>query len=317
MDSGSGKKTIFAAIGANLAIAITKFIAAAITGSSAMLSEGIHSSVDTVNELLLLLGIHLSKKPPDKNHPFGHGQELYFWSLIVAILVFSVGGGMSIYEGISHLLHPHPLEDPMWNYIVLGLAIVFEGFSWSVAWKEFQPQKGKQSTWQAIRTSKDPTVFTVLFEDSAALLGLIVALSGIFFGHLFNNPYLDGAASIVIGLILAVIAVVLAYESRGLLLGESANSSTVASIREIAASDPAVEGVMRVLTMHFGPHEILLNLEIQFHKTLSAEEVASAVERIEKTICKKYPYIKNIFIEAQSLTANRKAATSPDEKSST
>jgi cation diffusion facilitator family transporter len=219
---------------------------------------------------------------------------------------------MSIYEGISHLLHPHPLEDPIWNYIVLGVAIVFEGFSWSVAWKEFQPQKGKQSIWQAIRTSKDPTIFTVLFEDSAALLGLIVAFLGIFFGHLFNNPYLDGTASIVIGLILAVIAVLLAYESRGLLLGESANSSTVASIRGIAASDPSVEGVMRVLTMHFGPHEILLNLEIQFHKTLSAEEVASTVERLEKTICKKHPDIKNIFIEAQSLTANRKAATRSD-----
>jgi cation diffusion facilitator family transporter len=219
---------------------------------------------------------------------------------------------MSLYEGISHLLHPHPLEDPMWNYIVLGVAIVFEGFSWSVAWKEFQPQKGKQSVWQAIRTSKDPTVFTVLFEDSAALLGLIVAFLGVFFGYLFNNPYLDGTASIVIGLILAVIAVLLAYESRGLLLGESANSATVASIREIAASDPAVEGVMRVLTMHLGPHEILLNVEIQFHKTLSAEEVASAVERMEMTICKTHPSIKHIFIEAQSLTANRKAATKPD-----
>jgi divalent metal cation (Fe/Co/Zn/Cd) transporter len=219
---------------------------------------------------------------------------------------------MSIYEGILHLLQPHPLEDPIWNYIVLGVAIVFEGFSWSVAWKEFQPQKGKQSTWQAIRTSKDPTIFTVLFEDSAALLGLIVAFLGIFFGNLFNNPYFDGTASIVIGLILAVIAVVLAYESRGLLLGESANSSTVASIREIAASDPVVGGVMRVLTMHLSPHEILLNLEIQFHKTLSAEEVASAVERLEKTICKKHPDIKNIFIEAQSLTVNRKGATGPD-----
>lgn len=305
MSSESSKKTIFAAIGANLAIAITKFIAAAITGSSAMLSEGIHSTVDTTNELLLLLGIHLSKKPPDENHPFGHGQELYFWSLIVAILVFSVGGGMSFYEGISHLLHPSPLEDPMWNYIVLGLAIVFEGYSWSVAWKEFQPYKGKQSVWKAIRTSKDPTIFTVLFEDSAAILGLIVAFLGVFFGHLFSNPYLDGIASIVIGVILAVVAVLLAYESRGLLLGESANSSTVASIREIAISDRAVEGVRRVLTMHLGPQEILLNLEIQFNKNLSAEEVASAVQRLERTICKKHPDIKNVFIEAQSLTINR------------
>lgn len=305
MSSESSKKTIFAAIGANLAIAITKFIAAAITGSSAMLSEGIHSTVDTTNELLLLLGIHLSKKPPDENHPFGHGQELYFWSLIVAILVFSVGGGMSFYEGISHLLHPSPLEDPMWNYIVLGFAIVFEGYSWSIAWKEFLPQKGKQSVWQAIRASKDPTIFTVLFEDSAAILGLIVAFLGVFFGHLFSNPYLDGIASIVIGVILAVVAVLLAYESRGLLLGESANSSTVASIREIAASDQAVEGVRRVLTMHLGPQEILLNLEIQFNKNLSAEEVAAAVQRLEKIICQKHPDIKNVFIEAQSLTINR------------
>ena len=305
MSSDSGKKTIFAAIGANLAIAITKFIAATITGSSAMLSEGIHSVVDTANELLLLLGIRLSQKPPDENHPFGHGQELYFWTLIVAILIFSVGGGMSIYEGISHLLHPSPLEDPLWNYVVLGFAIVFESFSWTVAFKEFLPQKGEQNIWQAVRTSKDPTIFTVLFEDSAALLGLFVAFCGVFFGHIFNNPYLDGTASILIGIILAIVAVILAYESRGLLVGESANKAIVASIRQIAVSDPAVEGVMRVLTMHLGPHEVLLNLEIQFHKNLSAEEIASAVERIEQTICTKQPDIKQIFIEAKSLVSNR------------
>ena len=305
MSSDSGKKTIFAAIGANLAIAITKFIAASITGSSAMLSEGIHSVVDTANELLLLLGIRLSQKPPDENHPFGHGQELYFWTLIVAILIFSVGGGMSIYEGISHLLHPSPLEDPLWNYLVLGFAIIFEGFSWTVAFKEFLPQKGEQNFWQAVRTSKDPTIFTVLFEDSAALLGLLVAFCGVFFGHVFKNPYLDGTASILIGIILGIVAVILAYESRGLLVGESANKAIVASIRQIAVSDTAVEGVMRVLTMHLGPHEVLLNLEIQFHKNLSAEEVASAVERIERTICRKHPDIKQIFIEAKSLVSNR------------
>ncbi|MEW6491317.1 MAG: cation diffusion facilitator family transporter [Cyanobacteriota bacterium] len=301
MSSESGKKTIFAAIGANLAIAIIKFIAAAVTGSSAMLSEGIHSVVDTANELLLLLGIRLSKKPPDENHPFGHGQELYFWTLIVAILIFSIGGGMSIYEGITHLLHPSPLEAPLWNYVVLGLAVFVEGFSWSVALNEFLPQKGEQNFWQAVRTSKDPTIFTVLFEDTAALLGLIVAFLGVFFGHLFNNPYFDGTASIIIGLILAVVAFLLAYESRGLLLGESAGRTVVASIRGIAESDSGVEGVMRVLTMHLGPHEVLLNLELQFHKNLSAEEVASAVERIEKAICSQHPDIKQIFIEAKSL----------------
>lgn len=306
--SNSSKKTIFAAIGANLAIAITKFIAAFVTGSSAMLSEAIHSLVDTTNELLLLLGIHQSQKPADETHPFGHGQELYFWTLIVAILIFAVGGGMSIYEGVIHLLHPSPLEDPMWNYIVLGLAMVFEGFSWSVALKEFLPTVGERNIWQAVRASKDPTIFTVLFEDSAALLGLIVALLGVFLGHFFNNPYLDGTASIVIGVILGVVAVLLAYESKGLLVGEAADTSTVRHIKKLAKTDLAVQDVMRVLTLHFGPHEVLLNLELQFRKNMSAEEVASAVDRIEEKIRNQHPDIKHIFIEAKSLSANRKSS---------
>lgn len=302
MSSDSSKKTIFAATVANLAIAITKFIAAAITGSSAMLSEGFHSSVDTANELLLLLGIHRSQKPPDENHPFGYGQELYFWTLIVAIGIFAIGGGISLYEGITHLLNPHPLENPLWNYIVLGVAVLFEGYSWTVALKAFLPYKGNQSFWQAIRTSKDPTTFTVLFEDSAALLGLVVAFVGVFFGHLLNNPYFDGIASIVIGLILAVVALWLAYESRGLLLGESAKSEIVKSIQSIAEKDPAVDRVARPLTMHLGRNEVLLNLEINFHQKLSIEEVVSAVNRIEKAIRKQHSDIKQIFIEAKSLT---------------
>lgn len=310
--SSESKKTIFAATAANLAIAITKFIAAFITGSSAMMSEGFHSTVDTANELLLLLGIHRSQKPPDENHPFGYGQELYFWAFIVAIGIFAVGGGMSIYEGITHLLNPHPLEDPMWNYIVLGVAIVLEGYSWTVALKGFLPYKGEQSFWQAVRTSKDPTVFTVLFEDSAAILGLIVAFLGVFFGHLFNNPYLDGIASIVIGLILTAVALLLAYESRGLLLGESAQSDIVKSIRAIVENDPAVEKVARLLTMQLGRNEVLLNLEINFRKCMSVEEVASAVERIETAICKQHPDVKQIFIEAKSLTEKRKTAANSD-----
>ncbi|MBL1178266.1 cation diffusion facilitator family transporter [Pantanalinema sp. GBBB05] len=305
MATRSGHKTIFAAIAANLAIAITKFIAASITGSSAMLSEAIHSVVDTGNELVLLYGIHRSKRPADENHPFGYGQELYFWTLIVAILIFAIGGGMSVYEGISHIQHPSPIEDPTWNYVVLGLAIVFEGFSWTVALKEFLPSKGTQSFWQAVRISKDPTIFTVLFEDSAALLGLVVALFGVFLGHWLNNPYLDGTASIIIGVILAIVAILLAREARGLLVGEGASSTTIKQIRSLVCTDPAVKGVLRVLTLYFGPEEILLNLELQFDQALTAEEVAGTIERLEATIFGHYPRIKHIFIEAKSLFSHR------------
>ncbi|BAY16516.1 cation diffusion facilitator family transporter [Nostoc sp. HK-01] len=308
MASDSSKKTIFAAMGANLAIAITKFIAAFMTNSSAMISEGIHSLVDTADQLLLLLGIRMSQKPADDSHPFGYGQELYFWTLIVAIFIFAIGGGMSIYEGITHLINPSPLEDPMWNYIVLGLAIIFEGFSWTVALKEFLPTKGNQTFWQAIKNSKDPTVFTVLFEDSAAILGLIVALIGIFLGHLFNNVYFDGIASIIIGIILAVVAVLLARESKGLLVGESANPQTVANIRSLSKIEPGVQEVIRVLTMQLAPQEVLLNLEIQFAKNLTGEEIALTVERLETKICQKHPEIKQIFIEAKSLSATRKSS---------
>ncbi|MDZ8053414.1 MAG: cation diffusion facilitator family transporter [Aulosira sp. ZfuVER01] len=306
MATDSSKKTIFAAMGANLAIAITKFIAAAITGSSAMISEGIHSVVDTGDQLLLLLGIRMSQKPADDSHPFGYGQELYFWTLIVAILIFAIGGGMSIYEGITHVINPTPLEDPMWNYIVLGVAILFEGSSWTVALKEFLPTKGNQSFWQAIKNSKDPTVFTVLFEDSAAILGLIVALLGIFLGHLFNNIYFDGIASIIIGIILAIVAVLLAIESKGLLVGESANPQTINNIRSLSKSEPGVQDVLRVLTMQLAPQEVLLNLEIQFSKKLTGEEIALTVDRLEAKIRQKHPEIKQIFIEAKSLAATCK-----------
>ena len=304
MASESSNKTIYAALAANFAIALTKFGAAAISGSSAMASEGIHSLVDTGNELLLLLGVHLSKKPADASHPFGYGQELYFWTLIVAILLFSIGGGMSIYEGIGHLLQPRPLEDPMWNYIVLGVAFIFEGFSWSVALKALLANQRQQNIWQAVRASKDPTIFSVLFEDTAALLGLTVAFIGVFCGHLFNNPYLDGTASVVIGVILAIVALLLGYEVRGLLVGESAPTHIVKHIRALAESDPAVAGVLRLLTLQLGPNEVLLNLEIQFHKNLSAEKVALAVARIEQKIQSHHPDVKQIFIEAKSLSAS-------------
>jgi cation diffusion facilitator family transporter len=309
MASGS-RAAIYAAIGGNLAIAMMKFTAAGFTGSSAMLSEGIHSLVDTGNGGLLLLGIRKSKQPPDATHPFGYGKELYFWSLIVAVLIFGVGGGISTYEGILHLVHPNPLEDPIWSYVVLGLAMVFETFSLLVAFRAFQEIKGEQTMWEAVKTSKDPTIFTVLFEDAAALLGLIVAFVGIFLTHYFNNPYLDGAASVVIGLILATVAVLLVYESKGLLVGEGADPQTLESIRKLAEADPGVKKVINPLTMYFGPHTVLLTVDIEFHNKLSAMEVEETVDRLEKRISNQYPVIKHIYIEAGAVHAGGREAFS-------
>lgn len=315
MSSDASKKTVYAALAANFAIALTKFTAAAITHSSAMLSEGIHSIVDTGNELLILLGLYKSKRPADPSHPFGYGQELYFWTLIVAILLFSIGGGMSVYEGIEHLIHPSALEDPFWNYVVLGIAFVVEGFSWTVALKALIADKlESQNLWEAIQGSKDPTVFTVLLEDTAALLGIGVAFLGIFLGHLLQNLYLDGVASIIIGLILALAAILLVYESKALLVGESASPETVESIRTLAAADPAVKGVMRVLTMHMGPKEVLLNLDLQFLSELSTVELSQAVERLESSIRQEHSDIKHIFIEVKSFSSQRPlSAVSPSD----
>ncbi len=295
------RTAIFAAIAGNLAIAATKLVAAFFSGSSAMLSEGIHSLVDTGNGGLLLLGFRKSQKPADAAHPFGHGKELYFWSLVVAILIFALGGGMSVYEGVTHLTHAR-LYDPTWNYVVLGVAFVFESVSSYFAYKAFRKEMSGKGVFRTIRASKDPTTFTVLFEDTAALLGLIVAFLGIFLGHQLNNPYLDGVASIVIGVILAVVAAFLAFESKGLLIGEGVDPQVLASIRSIAGDDAAVEEVRKSLTMHFSPNDVLLTLDIRFKKHLTAEEIATAVERLEKRIRDRHPEIKHIFVEAKSLT---------------
>ncbi len=295
------RTAIFAAIAGNLAIAATKLTAAFFTGSSAMLSEGIHSLVDTGNGGLLLLGLRKSQRPADATHPFGHGKELYFWSLVVAIVIFALGGGMSVYEGVTHLSHAQ-LHDPTWNYVVLGFAIVFESLSFYFAYQAFRKEMSGQGVFKTIRASKDPTTFTVLFEDTAALLGLVVAFLGIFLGHQLNNPYLDGVASIVIGVILAVVAGFLAFESKGLLIGEGVDPRVLASIRLIAGADPAVEEVRKSLTMHFSPSDVLLTLDIRFKKQLTAEKIAAAVDRLEKKIRDQHPEIKHIFIEAKSLT---------------
>ncbi|GLU50592.1 cation transporter [Dyadobacter frigoris] len=295
------KLPIYGALGANIGIAIIKFIAASFTGSSAMLSEGIHSTVDSGNELLLLLGISRSKKPADQGHPFGHGKELYFWALIVGILIFALGGGMSLYEGITHIQHPEPLKDPKWNYIVLAVSMFFEGGSLIIAIKKFNELKGKGTFWSELRASKDPSLFAVIYEDTAALAGLITAFSGVFLGHYFSNPLFDGVASIVIGLILCVVAVVMVVESRKLLVGESAQSDIVRGIYELVNQDPDVSTVYYPLTMHLAPNEILLALDVQFRKDISLKEVVDAISRTETNIRASFPDVKRIYIEARNL----------------
>lgn len=308
MAAARGSSTvILAAIVGDLAIAVTKFLAAAFTGSSAMLSEGVHSFVDTGNGLLLLWGVRQSRKPPDRGHPFGHGRELYFWTFVVAILIFAVGGGISTYEGVRRVQCPEALHDPTWNYVVLGLASLLEGATWTVAFCEFRKVKGDLGYWAAIHASKDPTTFTVLFEDTAALLGLVAAFLGVALGHALNLPVLDGVASIVIGIILAAVAILLVYESKGLLIGEGVLPQTLASIRDLTESDPAVARLGRALSEHFGPHDVLLTMEIQFQQNLSAAAVASAIERLDKAIRSRHPEVRYIFLEAQSLAAPARA----------
>jgi cation diffusion facilitator family transporter len=295
------RTAVLAAIAGNLAIAATKFVAAYFTGSSAMLSEAIHSVVDTGNGGLLLLGARLSRKPADDHHPFGHGKELYFWSLIVAILIFALGGGMSVYEGISHLRHPHEVLYPIWNYLVLGAAILFESGSFFFAYRAFRTEKGKQSAMESIRASKDPTTFTVLLEDTAALAGLLVAMASTFLGHVLNNHYFDGVASILIGGILGVVAAVLAWETRSLLIGEGVSMEMKARITQLMTSDPAVAEIKQFLTLYFGPTDVLLATNLRFEKEFTASEIAAVIARMEENIHREFPEITNIFIETESL----------------
>jgi cation diffusion facilitator family transporter len=308
MASGGSKTVIFAAIAGNLAIAITKFVAGGITGSSAMLSEGVHSLVDTGNGVLLLWGIRQAAKPADDRHPFGRGKELYFWTLIVAVLIFGIGGGISIYEGVKHIKEPEAQTNPTLNYVVLAFAFVFEGAAWYVAFREFKKVKGDLGFVRAVRESKDPTTFTVLFEDSAAMLGLIVAFVGVFLGHSLGIPELDGLASMIIGVILCGVASFLAYESKGLLIGEGLDAQTRADITKFVEADPDVARLVRALSLHFGPADVLLTLEIAFRPGLSAAEAAGAIDRLDKAIRAEHPEVKHLFVEAQAIAEQAKAA---------
>ncbi|QIP15903.1 cation diffusion facilitator family transporter [Spirosoma aureum] len=293
----ASKTPIYSALAANLAIAITKFIAAGVTGSSAMVSEGIHSLVDTLNEILLLLGIARSKKPADTKRPFGYGKEQYFWAFIVSILIFGVGGGVSFYEGITHLQHPEPIQKPFWNYIVLGVAFCFDGLSFITALREFNRQRGNKPFWSAVKGSKDPSTFVVLFEDASDLLGLIVAFLGVFLGHQFNNPYFDGGASIIIGLILTGVSIVLARESRSLLMGESVEPATLNQIIALTERDNAVTSVIQSPSMYLSPDEVLVLLVIDFQDALSTSEINQAINRIRATVQQQFPIVKQVFIE--------------------
>ncbi len=294
----NSRVAIYGAIAANVAIAVTKFLVAGITGSSAMLSEGVHSAVDTFNGVLLLVGLRLSRRPATPEHPFGHGKELYFWSLIVAVLIFGLGGGISFYEGVQHVRHPEPMHDPMWNYVVLALAAVFEGSSFTIALRQFLRQKGDTPLWEALHRSKDPTTYTVLAEDAAALVGLLVAAIGIGLSHALNMPELDGVASLLIGLLLAGVAVALIRESRGLLIGEGIRPETARAIRDIALAQPKVRDVGRVLSMYVGPDDVLVTMDLDFDEGTAASEAATAIAMVERHVRERFPMIRRLFIES-------------------
>ena len=300
METGS-KTAVVAAIIGGFVIALAKGATAALTGSSAMLSETVHSLVDTVNDGLILFGMHRSRKPPDHAHPFGHGRELYFWSLIVGVLILAAGGGMSVYEGILRVLHPPPPGNPLWSYVVLGISAVFESVSWYFGWKAFRGEQRGRGIFETIHISKDPTSFSVLLEDSAALVGLLLAFLGLVLGHWLRMPTLDGAASIAIGVLLCIVAGVMVYESHGLLIGEGVRSETLEGIREIVSSDPGVESCGRLLTVYLGPQEVLLTIEIRFRPDNSPADIRHSIERLKQGIQDRYPRTWRIYFDAASI----------------
>ncbi|GGZ66131.1 cation transporter [Lysobacter xinjiangensis] len=298
--ASSDRKVVLAALVGNLAVAITKFFAAYTTGSSAMLSEGVHSLVDTSNEVLMLYGMRRAARPADDAHPFGHGREIYFWAFIVALLVFALGAGVSIYEGIKHLQRPEPMERPLVNYLVLGASLVFEGFSWAIAWREFKRAKGSLGWFQAFRLSKDPTTFTVLFEDTAAMAGLLIALAGVALAQFTSDPRFDGAASILIGIVLAATALVLARETKALLLGEVAGRDVREDIMRIARADPDINCANGVITQQLGPQTVIAALSADFHDHLDTPRIEACVRRIESLVQQAHPDVVALFVKPQT-----------------
>ncbi|MCQ8239803.1 cation diffusion facilitator family transporter [Rhizosaccharibacter radicis] len=310
MARSSSRLVIYAALGGNALIAASKFAAALFTGSAAMGSEAIHSVVDCGNQLLLLWGLRQAARPADPSHPFGYGLSLYFWTFIVALLIFGIGAGVSVIEGIDKIRHPHPVDAPVVNYVVLALSLVFEGAVWLVALREFRRHKGGRGWIESIRHSKDPLSFIVLFEDTAAMLGLLAALAGVSLSQLLGMPVLDGVASVLIGLILGATGAILAFESQSLLTGEGASREMQDTIRRIVDAEPIVRRVNEVLTMHFGPREVLVALSLDLDDLVPAGAVEAATSRIERRIREAHPEARRIFVEAQDPDAHRRAEAS-------
>lgn len=289
-------RTLIVALAANLLIAGSKFVAATITGSSAMLTEGVHSVVDSTNQLLLMWGRRQSKKAPDRLHPFGYGRELYFWSFVVAVLVFSLGAGVSVYEGILHIAHPEPPVDPLIAYAVLLFAFLAEGWSTVEAFREFKLAKGDAGWFDAIRHSKDPPAFIVLLENGAAIAGIIAAAVGLALTQVTGSPVFDGAASIVIGIILGLTATFLAHESKGLLIGEAADPVLVEGLRQLALQKEGVVGVGFVLTLHSSPDQITAMVNVDFRDDIAARDVERIVCEVEEEARERWPQVRRLFI---------------------
>ena len=300
-DQPESKTAIIAALAANLGIAVIKFVAAWFTGSSAMLSEGIHSLVDTANEWLLLLGLRASRAPASARRPFGYGRELYFWAFMVAVFIFAIGGGLSLYEGYEHLRHPAPLGSPTWNYVVLAAAFLLDGSSFLVARRAFNAQRGQQTFWAAFRASKDPSVFVVLFEDASDLLGLLIAFLGVFLSHWLHMPVLDGIASLLIGLLLLIVAVLLLRETKSLLLGEPADDALLRRVAALACAETTIVRTAPPLSSYLSPHEILVVLTVEFAPDLPAAQLNQVVAQLCDTIKAAYPDVKHVFIQPAAL----------------
>jgi cation diffusion facilitator family transporter len=301
MSQASGSRfVVIAALVGNLLIAVAKFVAAALSGSSAMLSEGVHSLVDTINEVLLLYGLRRAAKPPDTTHPFGYGRELYFWSFVVALLVLAMGAGVSLYEGVARIRQPEPVTHPLVNYLVLALSAVFEGTSWTLALREFRRLKGRLGYFEAFRQSKDPSTFTVLLEDSAALLGILVALAGLIGEQLLHMPQLDGIASIGIAIVLAISASLLLRETKGLLIGEPAHPVVRESIMRIANADAGVRCANGVMTVQMGPNQVVAALSAEFEDALGTPQIETCIHRIEQQAKTEYPELTALFVKPQT-----------------
>jgi len=298
-------KSIYSALVADILIAIVKFFAGAHSNSSSMISEGIHSLVDSTNEILLLYGMKRSKKPPDKKRPFGYGKELYFWTFIISILIFGLGGGVSIIQGINHIRKPLPLEDPTWNYLVLAFSAIFEGTSLIIAIREFNKVRGNFCFWEAIIRSKDPASFQVLFEDSAAVGGLAIVFIFMKISHAYNLPFLDGVASITVGLLLIFVSLILARESRSLLMGEGIAPETQKKIIALAEKDPSVIKVVNVLSTYESPEEVVLMLIVNFKADLDTVEITDAIERVRKTIKQQFQLVEFVIIQPEAVKKDK------------